>query len=909
MKLNALISSSLKAFVVLLAVGQGADAGAVIARRGTTTVTQPDGTTLTVRLVGDERMHFTLTDDGKLLKRDADGQYSYARIDTRGRLVSTGIKAADAAMRTAAQANFATSVTSLNTAEIGKLRRADGQRQRCLNNAFTLQRAAVNNAAIGAAAAGENTLPQSGLGLFSTRVPSKGNVRGLILLVQYSDVKFSNSTSYYSNGAAAYFRDLANQEGFSQQDGTGSARDYFVSQSAGQFVPDFDVYGPYTLPNNRAYYGANNYYDDDSRAELMLVDAVKLADAEIDFSRYDYNNDGYVDFVFVFYAGRGEADGGGEDTVWPHSWELASSDLIDALPVADGKKLNTYACSCEIENAGSAYQTILKPAGIGTFSHEFSHVLGLPDLYATDYGSGANYTPAEYSILDYGPYNNSGRTPPAYSMFERNALGWSVPEVLNGTSQFCTLAPLQDSNQGYIIQTPDTNDFFLLENRQLTGWDTYIPGHGLLAWHVYFDQDIWNDNAVNNLASPQRVTIIKANNVAENTNYASLAGWTFPGTASKTALGAATTPSLLSWAKADPGVELEDIAEDGDANVTFTVNGGTGMSVPRVHQPTEISDNAFTAVWESVEGADDYEVTVSAVFAGTAPETETAGFDNKKLPADWSFSASMETYTSSGNYGKASPSLKFKDSGVTLTTRLFDGDISALSFWVKGMTVSNGSSMIIEGFVPANAAKANAAKAVARAAVNDSQGTWTRIDNLTLTNKASTQTYGDGAATAIPAGVRALRFTYNKKGGNCGLDDVAVTAGGETVEVLEDYNPALSGGQTSMVIDRLRPDCRRYRYQVAAVNDLGRTKPSAPVEVTLVNTGIDDIAGTASAESHSLTGTTLTVNTAAAAVTVFTADGRLVDNRPVSDGTAVVQLPGTGFYIVRAATTFKVVVR
>ncbi|MDE6392135.1 MAG: hypothetical protein K2L59_02545, partial [Muribaculaceae bacterium] len=207
------------------------------------------------------------------------------------------------------------------------------------------------------------------------------------------------------------------------------------------------------------------------------------------------------------------------------------------------------------------------PDGIGTFVHEFSHVLGLPDLYTTVYNN--SYTPGEYSVLDYGPYNNNGRTPPNYSAYERWALGWMTPDKYE-TSGSVELSNLADSNMAFVVPTEKETEYYLVENRQQTGWDKYIPGHGMLIWHIDYVKEIFDDNVVNNTPTHQYVDLIEANG-KKNEKYAS--GHTFPGTSN------ITSYSFKSWSGTPCGVELNDITESDGIIIKradVTTQGGVG---------------------------------------------------------------------------------------------------------------------------------------------------------------------------------------------------------------------------------------------------------------------------------------------------------------------------------------------
>ena len=520
-----------KIYFSLLAASMALAASAVPAKRGVHNMPQPDGTYLPVLLVGDEHRHIYLTPDSLPITSGTDGFMEYARLDAGGCfLEATGVRAtADAALRTPAERALIASIDARATrhAILSPSRKASPRR----------------------------AIAQSGLGLFADNAfPKKGDVKALVILVEYSDVQFTTPNP------AQYFSDMLMKEGFDEYGGTGSARDYFVENSMGQFRPEFDCYGPVTLPQKRSYYGGNNSWDEDKAPEDMIIHAVKILDPDVDFSQYDTDGDGWVDNVYVFYAGLGEASGGSADTVWPHSYNIYYGAGKNCT--ADGVRFDYYACSNEWEGS--------RPDGIGTFVHEFSHVMGLPDLYSTETQS--TVTPDSYSVLDYGPYNNNGRTPPAYSAFERNALGWNEPVVLDGPASV-SLEHILDSNTSYLIPTEKDTEFFLLENRQQTGWDEFIPGHGMLVWHIDYEPSLWRENSVNNTRSHQYVDIVEACGSANSNSTTTMRGYPFPGSRSKTSFTSATTPALKSWAGNAIDMPITNIKETSGV-ITFDAAGG-----------------------------------------------------------------------------------------------------------------------------------------------------------------------------------------------------------------------------------------------------------------------------------------------------------------------------------------------
>ncbi len=550
----------------------GASAMAVPAKPGLITVRQADGTELLVRIIGDEHHHYYLTEDGHLLINDHDTYY-YGDVNAAGAIVSSHIVARPAASRSAEAVSF------LNSVDATRVKAALSRKR---------------------AAAAPSRVPMRNVGLFDTGFPSKGDQKGLVILVEYTDVKFTHKTPL------DYFSRMLNEDGFSDYGGTGCAAEYFRESSMGQFRPQFDVYGPITLSNKMSYYGGNDSDGNDKYPWKMVTEACQQLDATVDFSEYDRDGDGYIDNVFIFYAGRGEASGGSANTVWPHSWNITAADSRSY--VFDGVRLDRYACSNEWEGS--------RPDGVGTFIHEFSHVMGLPDLYATDYSTA--FTPGEWSVLDYGPYNNDGCTPPIYSIYERYALGWIEPTVIDGPATIRLDNVME--NKGCIIPTKRANEFFLLENRQQTGWDTFIPGHGMLVWHVDYNSYIWAQNTVNNNASHQYVDLEEADNIRSDYTRA---GDAFPGTSKVTSFTDTTTPSMKTWTGAKLNLPITDITET-DGVITFNVAGGdinAGISMADARTAPTVSVIGRDIV---IRGASGLVVTVTTADGRTvhsAPAT------------------------------------------------------------------------------------------------------------------------------------------------------------------------------------------------------------------------------------------------------------------------------------------------
>ena len=444
---------------------------------------QSDGTVVAYYLQGDEWGHRTTTTDGLLLQEDELGDLRYMSFAQTGK-------------KRAAQATEPP--LAHNVGERTVEEKAYIEMNLDWLKASEMQPASYPERSRGPRRASKASDFQ--IGTF----PTKGDAHGLIILAAFSDLDFKLSRDFHQR--------MMNEEGFSDYAGvapeelgyTGSARDYFISQSNGLFQPTFDVVGPVKLNNSYSYYGRNGgFYNQDVNAEKMIVDACNMAHDElgVDFSQYDYDDDGKVDMVYVIYAGFGENAGGGASTVWPKKYNLTQAGYEVRL---NGKLVDVFACSAELfGNEGE------QTASIAQFCHEFGHVLGFADHYNT-YDS-RQYNLGSYDLMDYGAYNNDSRTPPAYNAFERMTVGWLTPEELDDVDEGVTLQNLNESNRAFRLSTQrNPNEFYLLENRQQQGWDEFIPGSGLMITHVDFDMSTWNSNEANYEENHKRFYLVCA---------------------------------------------------------------------------------------------------------------------------------------------------------------------------------------------------------------------------------------------------------------------------------------------------------------------------------------------------------------------------------------------------------------
>ena len=410
-----------------------------------------------------------------------------------------------------------------------------------------------------------------------------GKKNGLVILVNFTDKKFTFTRDD--------FNALANEKGYSQNGAQGSVSDYFREQSYGKFELEFDVVGPYNLAHDMKYYGKNDDNDDDILPGEMITEAVKLADKDVNFTDYDWDRDGEVDQVYVIYAGYSEEQGGPAYAIYSHEWDLASAKHYknggNGPVLLDNVWINTYACSSELKDYKGK-----KMNGIGTMCHEFSHCLGLPDLYDTDNGN--NFGMRTWSIMDYGSYNGDGHRPCGYTSYERWVAGWLEPVKLSVNTDISDMKPITQEPEAYVIYNDANHDeYYLLENRQLTSWDDANEGHGLLILHVDYDKEAWTDNTVNNNPSHQRLTIFHADN---DEQLRTLAGDPYPGTSGNNSLTDTSIPSANLFnanknGKLFMGKPITDITESADGLINFTFTNPkatTGIKAVSAETKTKI---------------------------------------------------------------------------------------------------------------------------------------------------------------------------------------------------------------------------------------------------------------------------------------------------------------------------------
>lgn len=572
---------------------------AVPARRVKAKVQQPDGSLIMVTLVGDEHCHFYMTDDGMPVNLNEDGSYCYLMFNGSDITVS-GILAHEEQERTKEEKKLCEAHKEVVKAKLTEL---------------ATQRLTESNA---------EKAKSSHMGVTQlSGSPSvyEGNKRGLVILVEFPNLAMS------SDNIQKEIQRMFSEKGYHENGHIGSVSDYFRDQSYGRLNIDFDVVGPVMAKENYGYYGRNGDKGEGGDVNLrqLIREACTAADKEVDFKDYDWDDDGEVDQVFVVYAGYGEHAYAPANTIWPQE------SILGTPLVLDGVKINTYACSSEL--SGNSGNTL---SGIGVACHEFSHCLGLPDLYDTDYSGafGMSYWDVMNTGSHSGPHGNA-EVPYGYSAYERWFCGWiDIKEVED--IQHVTLGNLADYPETYMIRNGGNDDeYFIFENHQADRWYSYLSylpaGHGMLITHINYNQKAWMMNMVNPTANMQRYTIIPADgNYGED--YDNLLGDIYP--------GPTNTTFLTNESHYDAGGKLYNENTDGTHNMNvliFNIQEEDGVIsfdivkndiMPKPLAELEKTDDGITIQWIGADRAESYDLSYSVVYSLMPLVIESKNIEN-----------------------------------------------------------------------------------------------------------------------------------------------------------------------------------------------------------------------------------------------------------------------------------------
>lgn len=315
--------------------------------------------------------------------------------------------------------------------------------------------------------------------------------RQMVVLVSFSDCDFK------TEDPKATYDAMFNQKGYNQRDGAGCVADYFRDQSNGLFNLEFDVYGPVKVSGKvKSSSSSQNF------RTSVFVEAMRnliSQQPDIDYSPYDWDGNGYVNQVIFVYAGYAGNQPGFTNYIWP------STGSMSVVTTPDGYQVYSYSSSGELWSNNAS-------CGIGTICHEFSHCLGLPDIYPTTSTTSVVSIVDEWDLMDGGNGSNLGWCPPNYSPLEKMLLGWLTPTELTADTIITGMKPVSDGGEVFLIRHTE-NEYYLLENRQWQGWDMSVPGHGLLVWHVNYNASKWNSNVVNNTTGKPNYHLVTADNL------------------------------------------------------------------------------------------------------------------------------------------------------------------------------------------------------------------------------------------------------------------------------------------------------------------------------------------------------------------------------------------------------------
>ena len=534
---------------------------AIPAKKSWKVVSQSDGTTIKVSQAGDEHLHYYITEDNVPLYKAADNRYCYLTIES-GKLHNSGVLAHESAARSAKELQVMNTIHDLAPIARQMAAKKRSAAKRCVR---------------------PDRLPsKDDISVF------KGSKKALVILAAFSDKSFSKG----DNAIVKFYDEVLNQEGYSQNGAAGSVHDYFKDMSRGEFDLTFDIVGPVKVSKSATYYGGPSpIMGGTDHIGEFITEAIKKADekCDIDWKKYDWDDDGEVEQVFVLYAGYGQATGGPTGTIWPNAWTLdealQNSDGNGGFSI-DGVFINQYACSNELYlDSGTV------PMGLGVFCHEFSHCMGLPDMYDTNYGS--TPTMGDWDLLAGGSYNGPqgiGWCPAGWTSYERAYAGWLELTELKAGDIIKGMTSLEEADgKAYVIYNDNHKDeYYLLENHKGMGWDKYTPENGLLIIHVDYDKDLFDNNIVNSKGEftpaegydryftndhPRMAPFSRVRSIQNDTYF-----YTYPMDAPRGVVDSLTDTSKpaaeLYNALADGsklmGKPVYNIEKDDDGNISFT---------------------------------------------------------------------------------------------------------------------------------------------------------------------------------------------------------------------------------------------------------------------------------------------------------------------------------------------------
>ena len=534
--------------IVLLLMMPLLSAWGAKARGGLVPVIQPDGTRLLIRIHGDERFSYKTNAEGYLVAQDENGWYRFA--DYNSGVLRPG-------RELALSYSSGTALPAPEQVMTG-------------GRIFEVRSPELLSAPI---------------------IGTKSSVdhRTLVIPVAFSDQDFA--TPMVRNR----IYNLFNQLNYTYEGAVGSVREYFRDNLGASFNMTFEICEPVTVQGTAAYYGSNTGGVTDANLKRLVINACTLAkDAGVDFSRFDGDADGVVDNVFIIFAGHNEAEGGGDDAIWPQAWNISEAQLF-----FDGVKISNFCCYSEFSGS-----TGFDFARIGTICHEICHVLGLVDMYDVNgetEGEGCGLC-GSLSIMDRGNYNGDGHIPPYLNVVERLMLGLADQKTISAP-QDLVIDPVYEATSVYRFRTSFADENFYLEYRDGTHWDNALGQQGLVIYHV--DR---TDNPAGSMSARRRWTLNSVNACADHqccvavsamgTSPIAVDDLFFPGRGGVRTIHSAVNFPLMDWNGRGTGFGLTNINPSA-VGLTCEVVEDNSWNLPVINSYTVETDQRSALLkWE-----------------------------------------------------------------------------------------------------------------------------------------------------------------------------------------------------------------------------------------------------------------------------------------------------------------------